>query len=148
MRAAGFGLSIVALGVAYFALALGLPMYTLNGPGPGVFPVVVAGILVLAGALAAWKPEVAQSGPGDEGVATDGTWWAPAMVFAALVVFCLIFQRAGYIVSGIFVMTAALKAFNARWPFALAVSVTSVIATYLVFVTLLGLTLPRGSWLP
>lgn len=147
MRAAGFGLSVVALGVAYFALALGLPMYTLSGPGPGVFPVAVAGILVLAGTLAAWKPE-SQSEPDDVNSSTEGTWLAPGIVFAALVVFCLIFQRVGYIVSGIFVMTAALKAFNARWPFALAVSVVSVLATYLVFATLLGLQLPRGSWLP
>lgn len=147
MRATGFGLSVAALGVAYFTLALGLPMYTLNGPGPGVFPVAVAGVLVVAGALAAWKPDP-QSSPGDEVAAWGGAWRAPAMVFGALVVFCLIFHRAGYILSGIFVMTAALKSFNARWPFALAVSVTSVIATYLVFVTLLGLTLPRGSWLP
>lgn len=146
MRAAGFGLSVVALGVAYFSLALGLPMQTLNGPGPGVFPIAVAVILVLAGALAAWKSE-AQSDAGYVGSVAESLW-GPGIVFAALVIFCLIFQRAGYILSGIFVMTAALKAFNARWLFSLAVSTVSVVGTYLVFVTLLGLTLPRGTWLP
>lgn len=147
MRAAGFGLSVVALGVAYGALALGLPMHTLDGPGPGVFPMAVAGVLLLAGALAAWKPEPQPAHDAD-GDSTEASWWGPTLVLAALVIFCLIFQRAGYILSGVFVVTSALRAFNTRWPMALAVSITSVGATYLVFVTLLGLTFPRGSWLP
>jgi putative tricarboxylic transport membrane protein len=147
MRAAGFGLSIVALGVAYFTLALGLPMYTLSGPGPGVFPVGIAGILVLAGALAAWKPDV-HSEPDDVNSSDRGTWWAPGVLFASLVIFCLLFQRIGYVASGIFVVTAALRSFSASWLFSLAVSVVSVLVTYLVFVTLLGLQLPHGSWLP
>lgn len=146
MGTRGFGLSVVALGAVYFALTLELPMRTLNGPGPGVFPLLVAGILVLAGALAAWKPETEPAAEGEEVPA--GSLGAVGLILAALVIFCLIFQRAGYVLSGIIVTTAALRAFKVGWLFSLAVATVSVVATYLVFATLLGLALPRGSWLP
>jgi hypothetical protein len=45
-------------------------------------------------------------------------------------------------------MTAVLRAFKASWAYALSVSIVSVFGTYVIFVTVLGLTLPRGAWVP
>ena len=145
-RTRTFGLGVAILGGAYLALALQLPMHTLNGPGAGVFPVVVAGVLMATGALVALWPA---AGPATENEDdAPGSFRATAVVFAALVAFCLLFQRLGYIASGVLLMIAVLRAFRAPWTVAAAVSVVSVLVTYAVFATLLGLTLPRGSWMP
>lgn len=144
MRNRLFGLSVFALGAAYLLLARGLPLQTLNGPGPGVFPLVVSGGLLLTGAMAAWRP-----GPRIKiGAPTESAPNGAIIVFASLIVLCLVFQGLGYPLSGVLLMTAVLRAFKASWLYALLVSVAGVLATYLVFVTLLGLTLPRGVWMP
>ena len=145
MRSSSFGLGVVALGVGYFILAQGLPVRTASGPGPGLFPLIVSVVLFVTGAIAAWKPEaeigiVAEEAPPSR--------FAVVQVFAALLVFSLIFQRVGFLISGVFVMIAVLKAFNTRWLPTLLISLVSVVSIYLLFVPLLGLTLPRGSWLP
>ena len=145
MRSSAFGLGVAALGVGYLTLAQGLPLKTASGPGPGLFPLLVAAVLLVTGAIAAWKPEVSVGVVEDAGF---GSRFAVAQVFAALVVFSLMFQRVGFLISGIFVMITVLKAFNTRWLPSLFISIASVFGIYLVFVPLLGLALPRGSWLP
>jgi hypothetical protein len=44
-------------------------------------------------------------------------------------------------------MLVALKQFKVSWTFAAAISVVSAVATYVLFVSVLGLQLPHGSWL-
>lgn len=144
MRDRLFGFGVFALGVVYLLLARGLSLHTLNGPGPGVFPLVVGGALLLTGVMAAWRPEP----PAGIEAPSRGTSKSIAIVFASLLALCLVFQGVGYLLSGVLLMTAVLRAFKASWPYALSVSVAGVLATYLVFVTLLGLTLPRGAWMP
>ena len=144
--ARAFGLGVAALGGVYLALAMQLPMHTLNGPGAGVFPVLVAAALLITGLLAAWRPETATAP--DANADAPGSLLAVGIVFAALVAFCLLLQRAGYVAAGVLLMAAVLKAFKARWSTALIIPAVSVTATYVVFVELLGLTLPRGSWWP
>jgi putative tricarboxylic transport membrane protein len=141
-----FGLGVAALGGVYLALALQLPMHTLNGPGAGVFPVMVAVALLVTGLLATWRPETATAPDADADA--PGSLMAAGIVFAALVAFCLLLQRAGYVLAGVLLVTAVLKVFEARWSTALIISAVSVAATYVVFVELLGLTLPRGNWWP
>jgi hypothetical protein len=64
-----------------------------------------------------------------------------------MVLFCLLLTRLGYIVSGTLIMLAALKQFNVSWKTASAIAIVSAVATYGLFVSILGLQLPRGSWL-
>jgi hypothetical protein len=45
-------------------------------------------------------------------------------------------------------MVLVLRAFAAPWRLALPVAAVAVAATWVVFVPLLGLVLPRGAWLP
>ena len=144
MKERAFGLGVFALGAIYLLLGRGLAMQTLNGPGPGVFPVVVGAALLATGVLAAWRPGTIVMAGAQARAARNAT----RIVFAALVVLCLVFQGVGYPVSGVLLMTAVLRAFKASWFYALAISALSVLATYLVFVTLLGLKLPTGAWMP
>jgi putative tricarboxylic transport membrane protein len=144
MRGRLFGLSVFALGIVYLLLAWSLPLQTLSGPGPGVFPLAVAAGLLLTGAMAALRPE----SPVTIQVPTRGSTRSVIVVFASLVALCLLFQGFGYSLSGVLLMTAVLRAFKASWAYALSVSIVSVFGTYVIFVTVLGLTLPRGAWVP
>ncbi|KQW20530.1 hypothetical protein ASC80_09755 [Afipia sp. Root123D2] len=143
MHRRAFSLSVAALGAVYLWLALQLPLHTLNGPGAGFFPIVIGAALVVCGIVASLRPGGLVAGE----VIRDGSRGKILTVFAGMMLFCLLLPRLGYIISGALIMLAALKQFNVSWKAAVAISVVSALATYGLFVTVLGLQLPRGSWL-
>jgi len=138
------GICVVVLGVAYLAVAAELPTRTLSGPGPGIFPLMVGAALLVTGAIAAIRPDPQTGGS----IARAADFRAPMIVFVGLAAFCILLQRVGYVASGALVMVLVLRAFAAPWRLAASVTLVAVVATWLIFVPLLGLTLPRGSWIP
>jgi putative tricarboxylic transport membrane protein len=142
MPARGFGGVVLVFGAVLFYLSLQLPLHTLNGPGAGFFPVLIAVGLVITGVSVALQPKLIVP----EGLA-PGSTHKVLIVFASLIAFCLLLPRIGYIPSGVAVMVAVLKQFDISWALALSVALAGSVATYLLFVSLLGLPLPRGSWL-
>jgi hypothetical protein len=141
MYGRGFCLIITALGAIYLWLSLQLPLQTLNGPGAGFFPILVGGSLVLSGLVASLRPRTAISGAflrADSGRMI-------LSVAAGLVLFCLLLDLLGFIVCGTFVMLVTLKQFKVSWSFAAAISIVGAVATYVLFVSLLGLQLPAGQ---
>lgn len=139
-----FGWSVAALGAVYLALALQLPFRTLNGPGAGFFPLMVAGGLILTGAACGLSSAVTQA---IQPVSRDAARKV-IVVFASLAGFCFLLPRIGYIASGALVMIMVLRQFEASWRLTLPLAVASAVVTYGIFVMLLGLPLPYGSWLP
>ena len=143
------GLALVSL----YALveSTQLDVGTITRPGPGFFPCVLAGALLLT-ALAllgrAWRgcrpPAPAPSAEEGDTVRRPGVLVATV---AALTIYIAIFERVGFIVA-----TVALLAFlfgtlaRYRWPIAIAVSVVVTLASYLVFNTGLQVRLPAGVW--
>lgn len=138
-----FSLGVAALGAVYLWLAFQLPMHTLNGPGAGFFPVLIGAALIIFGIAASLQPGGLLAGE----LFRDGSRGRILAVLAAMVLFCLLLTRLGYIVSGTLIMLAALKQFSVSWKTATAIAVVSAVATYGLFVSILGLQLPRGSWL-
>jgi putative tricarboxylic transport membrane protein len=128
-----------------------LDVGTLTRPGPGFFPCVLAGALLLT-ALAllvrVWRGgrRTTPAPSAEEGDAVRRPGVLVATV-AALTIYIAIFERAGFIVA-----TVALLAFlfgtlaRYRWPIAIAVSVVVTLASYLVFNTGLQVRLPAGVW--
>ncbi|GGE31250.1 hypothetical protein GCM10007276_05540 [Agaricicola taiwanensis] len=144
MAARIFGLGVVAIGAVYLALALQLPVHTLNGPGAGFFPLVIAAGLLVTGVATALLPGANLTIE----PAFPERALKVAAAFISLMVFCLLLPRLGYIISGVAVMIAMLKLFGASWRLAVPLAIGSAIVTYYLFIALLGLPLPRGSWLP
>lgn len=138
-----FSLSVAALGAVYLLLALQLPLHTLNGPGAGFFPIVIGAALVVCGIVASCRPGGLLAGE----VIRDGSRGKILAILAGMVLFCLLLTRLGYIISGTLIMLATLKQFHVSWKTAVAISVVSAVATYGLFVSVLGLQLPHGSWL-
>lgn len=137
-----FGLIVALFGMIYLALALRLPLRTLNGPGAGFFPILVGICLVASGIIATARAGAVP--PANLLPASSRT--KILIVFASMMMFCAFLPRLGYIACGSMVMFAALMQFEVSWKGAAVISVAASIGTYWLFVSVLGLPLPRGSW--
>jgi Tripartite tricarboxylate transporter TctB family len=143
---AAAGLLFIGFGLLFGVQALGLELGTAFRMGPGYFPLVLAGVLILLG-LAIVASAVHDRG--GEGVGTLA-WRGVLFILTAPIFFGLTVRGLGF-VPAIFLTTliAALASLKMRlhWALLLAAGVT-VFAT-LVFSYGLGLPFRRfGPWLP
>jgi Tripartite tricarboxylate transporter TctB family len=141
----GAGLVYVAFGVAAVWIGRDYPFGTGARMGPGYFPSVLGGLLVLFG-LAAVVRSFLQPG---ESIGTVA--WKPLfLVVAATVAFAFLLPRIGLPVSLVIlvlVSAAASERFRFDWRPALGLVALVAFCT-LVFVTALGVPLPLfGTWL-
>jgi hypothetical protein len=140
------GLLFILFGLLFGVQSLGLEIGTAFRMGPGYFPLVLSGILILLGLLIAAK---SVRGRGSEGVGTLA-WRGALFILPAPIFFGLTVRGLGF-VPAIFLTTliAGLASFKMRlhWALLLAAGVT-VFAT-VVFSYGLGLPFRRfGPWLP
>jgi len=136
------GLAISALGVF-----IGVAAQSINSPqvwGPALVPRIVAGGLVLLGALtaiAAWRtPRPADGAP------PENDWPSFLYVLAAPIVFGAIASPLGFPLAGTAMFALVARGFGSRRPL-LDVAIGLVLAgsAYLVFAKGLGLALPAGT---
>jgi hypothetical protein len=137
--------ALVALGVA-----ARLEIGTVARPGPGFFPLLLAGALlaVSAALLVTARTSAARAVPPDQalGPASPPPWALVATV-AALAVYVALLERLGFVLA-----TAALLAFlfgaiaRYRWPIALPAAVAVALAARLVFDRWLEVRLPPDFW--
>jgi putative tricarboxylic transport membrane protein len=135
------GLALAALGIFVFVVARQMPFGTLGEPGPGVLPVTLGALLVVAGLLVA-------------GVAWLRTPRDPVVPLghadvvcgiAALAVVGFVFEALGAPLVLALMLTLLFKVFarTSWWRAALGGIVGSA-ATWLFFVRLLDVPLPAG----
>jgi hypothetical protein len=148
MRRALLGTLIVAmlLAVAYLAEAMRYPRGTMAQPGPGLFPLAV-GALMLIAAL----------GTGLE-ARSRKTWeemdWPRGLdalrvlgVLAASLGYVLLLPHLGHPVAGTLVTLAVLQMMQLRsWVVKLTLSLVIGLGSYYLFAVLLGVPLPAGIW--
>jgi len=138
------GLIYLAAGSAGLLIGRNYPFGSGARMGPGYFPMVVAGLLVLFGAIALIRSVTAE-GEGIGGFA----WKQIALVLGSAVAFGLLLETAGLVVALValvLVGAAASENFRLEW---MAVLGLLVLVTFcaLVFVKGLGLPMPLvGSW--
>lgn len=157
LRDSVIGLSIAALGVAYWRAAGTLPKPLLKlAVGPEAFPRLVAGALMVLGALLAVTPffrGVGRRAPPPAGLIETAEaepapdWLTIALVLLGLVLYTLAYDRLGFIVATILFMAyeiVVMEVDRKRWLWALPVMILFPVAMYVLFVKLLGVTLPPG----
>ena len=147
------GLAVFVLGLAYWRAASALPKPLLQQViGPEVFPHLIAGALMVLGALLAAGPllrrlarwparptEASLEGPPDVA--------AIVVVLAGLALYTFLYERLGFILSTVVFMAleiAVLEVDRKRWLWAVPLVILLPIALYGLFVKLLGVTLPAG----
>lgn len=134
------GLLLVAFGLAGVWMALDMRMGTAVSMGPGYYPLIVFSAIALLGLV------VAVRGLRGAGVKAAASLWRPLVcITAALLVFALLIDRAGFVVAGTVSMLLSIKAQkHLDWRRALVLTSLTVVATSLIFVV--GLKLPFPLW--
>jgi hypothetical protein len=140
------GFAFIAFGLAFAVGAASYEIGTALRMGPGYFPLVLGGLLILLGVLIIAKGWIA--GEGDE--VGPVPWKAAALITGALVFFGATIKGLG-VVPSVF-LTALLAGFSGHRPGLLAPVVIAVgltVMCVLVFIVALQLRLPLvGPWIP
>ncbi|WP_435111575.1 tripartite tricarboxylate transporter TctB family protein [Nocardiopsis synnemataformans] len=165
---------LLTIGIGVFVGVQTLTMHVPDNsasPGPQLFPAIVAALMLVLGAalivqvvLRPAAPEQAQEGPdpsdGAAGVVGDlvegrgpavsapaahSDWRAVGTVLGAVVLFALLLQPVGWLLSGALLFFGVTWAFGGRRPlFEAAVALAYSSVVQLAFVGGLGLNLPAG----
>ena len=137
--------TLLALALAALFEASKLPFGRLSSPQPGFFPLILAAILAVFSLLL-----LAQAIGGTKeasGVFRGGSaiWKRIVLAIAALVIFGVLFESLGYIISTFLFIAFLLRAVERqKWSLVVIVALFTSLATYLVFGLLLNTPLPGG----
>ena len=139
-RVSGTALLVFALAVAWEAAKL--PFGSINAPDAGFLPLSLAIALTLLSAvilIGTWLPEAAAAAmPSWRGAAR------PTMAVATMAGYVAVIEWLGYVLATALVMLVLLRGIErVKWRTSVAVTVVSVVASYMVF-RRLGVPLPSG----
>ncbi|QRM56185.1 tripartite tricarboxylate transporter TctB family protein [Sinorhizobium sp. BG8] len=151
LKSANFRIGETILGLATLSLGLFIAIETWMTPpiaaqaviGPGLFPALIAGGLILVGAQLLYEAVIHRL-EAEEYPELD--WRAVIIVAAAFASQLVILERLGWIISGAFLFAVSAMAFGSRtyvWNIVIGVMLSSI--TYVVFDYGLDLDLPTGS---
>lgn len=133
------GLIYLGIGVAALVLGRGYAFGTGSRMGPGFFPTIIAGLLILFGLIALGRSFVASGSP-----IGPVAWKSLALVVGAMLVFALLLQRAGLvaaIIALVLISAVASDKFAIGWRPILGLAAL-VVGCAVVFVVGLGLPIP------
>jgi hypothetical protein len=133
------GIIIFVLGVAILWQGRGLSVGTLRQPGPGFFPAVIAGILIiLSGTIFFAKKAAAEK-------ASFAGFGRVAIVFVALIGYFLFLDYLGFaLVSFLLMVFFFLFLGKQRWYAGILWGAVATCLAYLLFETALQSNLPKG----
>jgi Tripartite tricarboxylate transporter TctB family len=142
------GLIFVAFGLAFAITSLRYELGTPLRMGPGYFPLVLGGILVLLGLLIVGKGFTA--GAGAEGRFGSVPWRALLLIVVAVLFFGLTVRGLGLVpATAVTALLTALASYRTSFLTAVATAAGLTVLCVLIFVLALQLRLPLfGPWLP
>jgi putative tricarboxylic transport membrane protein len=133
---------LIAIFAAYYSLS-SLSLGELTDPGAGLWPFIVSVSLLLS-SLALLVTE--RSNEDYERFASSA--WVVALGVSSVGMFILLFERIGFLIPGFLTLVIWLRFLGREsWRSTLIISALSMAGFYLLFVTLLGIPLPRGIYL-
>ena len=134
-------LFLLAVAVFFCIESLPLGIGNLRNPGAGFLP-FFSGILMGCLSLGIFVVSSREKG-GSLKFGKD--WKNGAWVLGCLFFYLLVLERLGFIITTFLFITLLLLSFRPRrWTGILFISVLTVVFSYLVFVFLLGVNMPRG----
>jgi Tripartite tricarboxylate transporter TctB family len=140
------GAIFIAIGLAFLVGSLGYELGTPLRMGPGYFPLVTGGVLVVLGLTILIKGLVAGE------VIDFGRipWRSVILIVAAILFFGLTVQGLGFVPSvAVTALLTALASYRIRLVTAVTVAAGLTVLSVLIFIVGLQLRLPLfGSWLP
>lgn len=144
------GLLLIGLGVGLAVYAGTFPTAPGQGVGPGFFPLLIGGGIVLGGVVltaASWarrreSPWIAW----DEGLRQPRRARNAALVVGALIFYALAVDTVGFFLTSGVILAGLFWAFEVRGRWIVPVAVAVTLGLHLAFYTLLRVPLPWG-WL-
>jgi putative tricarboxylic transport membrane protein len=137
----GASLFLIFIGTVVVIGAIRLGLGTTEQLRPGFLPFLCGVTLVGLSAVLlfkAWQGRTVKSQP-------FGQWRRPIAVLAGLVVYVIVFERLGYVISTAFLSVILLRVFDMKSKWVLvAASLGIAVGTYVLFNSLLGVELPSG----
>jgi hypothetical protein len=142
------GLIFVAFGLAFAITSLRYELGTPLRMGPGYFPLVLGGILVVLGLLIVGKGVIASAS--DEGRLGSVPWRALLLIVLAVLFFGLTVRGLGVVpATAVSALLTALASYRTGILAAVAIAAGLTVLCVLVFLLALQLRLPMfGPWLP
>jgi len=140
-------LVLLAAAGVYLALALRLPFGTVERPGAGFYPVMVAvfAIVVAAGATVSAFRNAPPAETDAVGLDTASRRRVVISV-VALVAFCLGLPWVGYPAAAFAFVAVVLRYLGSGWTAAVLAGALSAAGSYGLFAVLLDVPLPSGPW--
>jgi len=143
-------LCFLLLGIAYLADNSRLPMGSAAKPGAGLFPVLVGvSLLGLSLTILIWALLNKTTTAKDREPFPEGNDRQRVLALGGtLALFVLLLKPLGYGICSAALMTAVLRLLGLRsWGRILLISLATAAVSYYLFNVLLGVPLPRGSFL-
>lgn len=145
------GIVSILLGVVYTAQAWVLPRATIGNPlGPILFPLILGVGITVLGALLLVQEHLRVKGlPADGKASVSFTLTVFGKSIAIVTGFCVLyvvlFERLGYVLSTFLFLGSVLFLFNGkgRWKITLIVATCFSVGVYVLFGSVLGIQLPR-----
>ena len=136
----------MALAILYLAASWQYPMGTISEPGPGLFPVLVACLWLMASVGTGWGA-VCKATQGQIEWPRGASLGRMGVILAALLAYMLLLSNIGHSIAAVVATFMALQALGGlRWPLKIGLAVAFGLGSYYLFDTLLGVPLPRGTW--
>jgi putative tricarboxylic transport membrane protein len=133
------------LGIVYLAATWRYPMGTLRHPGPGLYPLMVASLLLLSSLATAWESRSMAMGAIEwpQGAGR----WRMAAILLAVMAYIVLLPNAGHLIACAVTTLISLQALGGlRWPTKIFLAVFFGVASFYLFNNLLGVPLPGRIW--
>lgn len=147
-----FAAVLLILGVGYLAMALQMPRGTLSMPGPGSFPVLAGGLLILTTACfllwELWSNRTHNGAENQEEASPSGLGLVSPkalQLILLLVLFAVAMNYVGYVISVTLLVFVSIRLFGfKRLLPTVVITAATVGVSYLVFIEWLKVPLPKG----
>lgn len=142
------GIIWLILAILILGAAIRLDLGTLHFPGPGFFPFLTAIPLAFLACLLIWETIAGKSRPAKENKevwAADTDWRKIIFSLAALIIYALLLEKAGYILGTFLLMLFLFKSIEPqKWGVAIFASAVAVLLSYFIFNVWLQCQFPEG----
>ncbi len=138
------GIGALSLGIAVFVMTLRFPRMPGGMPGPGLFPQVLALLLVAFGLACLWQGRKAEEGGEAVALPPRQASLRAVIVLGSGFVFLAILPHVGFSLAAFALLLFQMLLLGVPLRRALPISVLIVVFTVLLFEQLLRVPLPRG----
>jgi len=135
------GILMFSLGCCFFWMSLGLTYSSAIGPGPGLFPLWLSGILIVVSLLYIWESTTKDIILLKDLLPRGRELNNIIAILISLIVFLMIVNFTGFIIAGTILMSMLLLR-EYKWYWGLGISFATSLATFLLFQILLDVPLP------